>query len=97
MTPEEITRLERALTELREERARDWQSFRDHEFKPFVERNGNDHASILKQTKETNHRVSSLELWRARFEGAFLLGRVAWAVLGVGLAILGMLIKIQWG
>jgi len=32
MTPGEITRLEKALRELREERARDWASFREHEF-----------------------------------------------------------------
>lgn len=97
MTPAEITRLERALNELREERMRDWQSFRDNEFKPFAERNSQEHGGILEQTTQTNANVRELQLWRAKIEGALFAGRVIWAVLGVGLAILGMLLQGKFG
>ncbi len=90
MTAEEIARLERTVNER-------WDMFLEQVWKPFVAGNAKDHGSILEQTTKTNSNVKDLQLWRARFEGAFFTGRVIWAVLGVGLAIFGMLVKIQWG
>lgn len=90
MTAEEIARLEKAMNER-------WDRFLEDVWRPFVAGNAKEHGGILEQTTKTNSNVKELQLWRARFEGALFTGRVIWAVLGVGLTILGFLIKIQIG
>jgi len=90
MTADEIARLEKAINER-------WDTFLEQVWKPFVAGNAKEHGGILEQTTKTNNNVRDLQLWRARFEGAFFTGRILWAVLGVGLTILGFLIKMQVG
>lgn len=41
------------------------------------------HDQILTQVKETNGRVTTLELWKARFEGAGWIAKISWMIIGV--------------
>lgn len=93
MTSDEVGRLEGAINNLRAELT----ALVEHELRPFVVRNDTDHAEIKANQQKTNTRVSALEIWRARFEGAFFAGRILWAVLGVGLTIVGLLLRGQIG
>jgi len=90
VTAEEVARLEKAFNDR-------WDRFLEDVWKPFVSGNAGEHAGILTQTTRTNARVTKLEIAWARLEGALFTGRVIWAVLGVGLTILGILLKGQFG